>query len=99
MLVGKRPLGILFTGSNIAQENNSTGFYKDNLLYYDTAPAGKTVNFFLSGNPGDAMRYMDPYKAVLPNGYRFRVDRDYLLPIQQRMIELTNGKWKQNPNW
>ncbi|UZJ64754.1 hypothetical protein OKW96_20880 [Sphingobacterium sp. KU25419] len=42
---------------------------------------------------------MDPYKAVLPNGYRFRVDRDYLLPIQQRMIELTNGKWKQNPNW
>ncbi len=99
LIVGKRPLGILYIGSNIAQENSSTGFYKDNLLYYDTAPAGKTVNFFLSGNPGDATRYMDPYKAVLPSGYRFRVDRDYLLPIQQRMIELTNGKWKQNPNW
>ncbi|UZJ64755.1 hypothetical protein OKW96_20885 [Sphingobacterium sp. KU25419] len=41
LIVGKRPLGILFIGSNIAQENNSTGFYKDNLLYYDTAPTGK----------------------------------------------------------
>lgn len=99
LIVGKRPLGVLFTGSNIAQENSNIGFYKDNLLYYDTAPAGKTINFYLSGNSGDATRYMDPYKAVLPTGYRFRIDRDYLLPIQQRMIELTNGKWKQNPNW
>ncbi len=99
LIVGKRPLGILFIGSNIAQENTSTGFYKDNLLYYDNAPAGKSINFFLSGNPGDAYRYMDPYKNVLPSGYKFRVERDYLLPIQQRMIELTGGKWKQNPNW
>ncbi|QBQ42856.1 RagB/SusD family nutrient uptake outer membrane protein [Sphingobacterium psychroaquaticum] len=99
LIVGKRPLGILFTGSNIVQENTTTGFYKDNLLYYDTAPTGKSINFYLTGNPGDATRYMDPYKSVLPNGYRFRTDRDYLLPIQQRMIELTNGKWKQNPNW
>lgn len=99
LIVGKRPLGILFIGSNIAQENTSTGFYKDNLLYYDNAPAGKSINFFLSGNPGDAYRYMDPYKSVLPSGYKFRVERDYLLPIQQRMIELTGGKWKQNPNW
>lgn len=99
LIVGKRPLGILFIGSNIAQENTSTGFYKDNLLYYDNAPAGKNINFFLSGNPGDAYRYMDPYKSVLPSGYKFRVERDYLLPIQQRMIELTGGKWKQNPNW
>lgn len=99
LIVGKRPLGILFTGSNIAQENTSTGFYKDNLLYYDNAPTGKSINFFLSGNAGDAYRYMDPYKNVLPTGYRFKVERDYLLPIQQRMIELTGGKWKQNPNW
>lgn len=99
LIVGKRPLGILFIGSNIAQENTSTGFYKDNLLYYDNAPAGKSINFFLSGNPGDDYRYMDPYKSVLPSGYKFRVERDYLLPIQQRMIELTGGKWKQNPNW
>ncbi|WP_286801762.1 MULTISPECIES: RagB/SusD family nutrient uptake outer membrane protein [Sphingobacterium] len=99
LIVGKRPLGILFISSNIAQENTSTGFYKDNLLYYDNAPAGKSINFFLSGNPGDAYRYMDPYKNVLPSGYKFRVERDYLLPIQQRMIELTGGKWKQNPNW
>lgn len=99
LLVGKRPLGALFVGSDLAVQNTATGFYNDALLYFDTAPAGKSVNFFLSGQPNDAKRYIDPYKQVMPNGYGFKVNRDYLLPIQQRMLELTNGKWKQNPNW
>lgn len=25
--------------------------------------------------------------------------RDYLLPIQSRMLSLTDGLWKQNPGW
>ncbi|MBP3943654.1 RagB/SusD family nutrient uptake outer membrane protein [Sphingobacteriaceae bacterium WQ 2009] len=99
LIANKRPLGMLFIGSNVANENSSTGFYKDNQLYFDTAPAGKSINFYLSGVKSDAYRYMDPYKNVLPLGYGFKINRDYLLPIQQRMLELTNGKWVQNPNW
>lgn len=99
LIVGKRPLGALFQGSNLGEQNSTTGYYKDALLYFDIAPAGKSVNFYLSGAPGSSNRFIDPYKQVLPNGYGFKVNRDYLLPIQDRMIELTNGKWKQNPNW
>jgi hypothetical protein len=99
LLVGKRPLGVLFRGSDIEQQNTSTGFYRNALLYYDNAPAGKSINLYLSGNPGDALRYIDPYKAVLQDGYGFNVNRDYLLPIQQRMLDLTDGKWAQNPGW
>lgn len=99
LIVGKQPLGALFVGSNMAQENTPTGFFSDALLYYDSAPAGKSINFYLSGSPGDSKRYIEPYKSLLPNGYNFNLNRDYLLPIQQRMIQLTGGKWIQNPGW
>ncbi len=99
LIVGKRPLGMLFIGSNAANENKTTGFYKDALLYYDTPPPGKSVNFYLTGNSGTSPRYMDPYQKVSPTGYGFNLLRDYLLPIQDRMIQLTNGKWVQNPGW
>jgi hypothetical protein len=98
LLKGKRPLGTLFVGSDIATQNVSGGFY-NGVLYYDNAPAGKSVNLYLSGAAGEATRYIDPYKAVLPTGYQFNEGRDYLLPIQQRMLQLTNGKWVQNPGW
>ena len=35
-------------------------------------------------------------------GWRFNVDRDYLLPIRQEMTSssgLTGGAWEQNPGW
>lgn len=99
LVKGKRPLGVLFIGSNIAKENTPTGFYASSLLYFDNAPAGKSINLYLSGAPGDPERYIDPYKALIPNGYNFNLGRDYLLPIQQRMIQLTAGKWIQNPGW
>lgn len=98
ILVGKRQLGTLFTGSDMISQNTTTGFYKG-VLYYDTAPAGKSINLYLSGNAGDAIRYIDPHKNTLPTGYKFNIARDYLLPIQQRMIQLTGGKWVQNPGW
>lgn len=92
LIVGKRPLGALFVGSNMENENNPTGFYSNSLLYYDSAPTGKSINLYLSGSPGDSKRYIDPFKALMPNGYNFKTDRDYLLPIPQRMLQLTNGK-------
>lgn len=53
----------------------------------------------LTGSAGDTRRYLDPLRNVLPNGYGFNLNRDYLLPIQQRMLQLTGGKWVQNPGW
>ncbi|WP_184545666.1 RagB/SusD family nutrient uptake outer membrane protein [Mucilaginibacter sp. FT3.2] len=98
LLAGKRPLGALFVGSDMATQDVPGGFYNGS-LYYDTAPAGKSVNLYLTGAQGDATRYIDPYKNVLPGGYLFNTNRDYLLPIQQRMLQLTGNKWIQNPGW
>lgn len=53
----------------------------------------------LTGINSDSRRYLDPLRNVLPNGYGFNLNRDYLLPIQQRMLQLTGYKWTQNPNW
>lgn len=99
LIVGKRPFGALFAGSDMEKENTPAGFYSNSLLYYDSAPPGKSINLYLSGSPGDSKRYIDPFKALIPNGYNFKTDRDYLLPIPQRMLQLTDGKWIQNPGW
>lgn len=99
LIKGKRPYGALFIGSDLVAQNTSDGFYKDALLYFDTAPVGRTINLYLTGSENDNYRYIDPFKHLLPNGYEFNLDRDYLLPVQQRMLELTNNEWKQNPNW
>lgn len=42
---------------------------------------------------------LNPSTAAFDGGYGFRLDRDYLLPIQERMISLTNALWEQNPGW
>lgn len=99
LIAGKLPLGALFVGSDLATANTAGGFFGSSLLYYDNAPAGKSINLYLTGSAGNAKRYIDPFKALIPNGYNFKLNRDYLLPLQQRMIQLTGGKWIQNPGW
>lgn len=90
LIIGKTPTGALFTGSNL--ENA----YGTNLVY-DQASGN---NLFLTGKPGDAARYVVPFdNTAYPNGWQFRADRDYLHPIQLRMLSLTNNKWTQNPGW
>lgn len=43
--------------------------------------------------------WMDPLREYLPNGYQFRPEKDYLLPIAPDELQL-NKKLKQNPgNW
>ncbi len=42
--------------------------------------------------------YIDPYKGVLPTGYQFNPDRDYLFPLPAYELSL-NEKLSQNPNW
>jgi len=91
LIVGKWAKGALFTGSNL---ENHSGY---STLKYDQASGN---NFFLTGNPGDELRYIVPVNpSTYPNGWQFKTNRNYLLPIQERMKELTGGLWEQNPGW
>ena len=91
LIVGKWAKGALFAGSNL---ESHAGY---SALVYDQ-PSGN--NFYLTGAPGDALRYIVPVNpGNYPNGWQFKVNRNYLLPIQQRMIDLTGGLWEQNPGW
>ena len=71
--------------------------YGDKLIY-DQASGN---NLFLTGKPGDPLRYIIPTNpAGYESGWKFNVNRDYLLPIQTRMLgDLTGGMWEQNPGW
>lgn len=86
LISGKRPLGALFNGSTLETENAPGGYYNGKLAV--------GVNIQVDNNG-----YIDPYKLQMPNGFGFNVNRDYLLPISERMISLTEGLWKQNPGW
>lgn len=94
LIVGQWPKGALFTGSNL-EGHASYG----NTLIYDQASGN---NLILTGQPGDALRYIIPTNTNgYPNGWQFNINRDYLLPIQERMLseDLTGGMWEQNPGW
>lgn len=92
LIVGKWAQGALFIGSNLENHPQYSG-----KLIYDQ-PTGNKL--FLTGNPGDALRYIVPVNpANYENGWQFKTDRDYLLPIEYRMLELTEHKWEQNPGW
>lgn len=86
LIVGQRPLGALFTGSTLQTQNAAGGYYNGALV------SGKNIQINDNG-------YIDPYKVLLPSGFGFKTNRDYLLPIQERMLSLTGGLWKQNPGW
>ena len=90
LIVGKWPKGVLFTGSNLEKPSRIW-------RCWFTTRLGN--NLFLTGKPGDALRYVVPSNpAGYEQGWRFNVGRDYLLPIQPRMLSLTGGKWEQNPD-
>lgn len=92
LIVGKHAEGALFKGSNLENHPQYGG-----KLVYDQASGN---NLYLSGSPTDTYRYVLPIDPkAIGTGWGFRVDRDYLLPIQPRMLSLTNNMWKQNPGW
>ncbi len=48
--------------------------------------------------PVDDMGFIDPLKSALPNGWGFKVNRDYLYPIKETELVL-NPNLGQNPGW
>lgn len=92
LIIGKRPMGALFVGSNLATEARYQG-----QLIYDQASGN---NLYLTGNPGDAERYILPNNPRdFANGWQFNPQRDYLLPIHINLIARTQEMWTQNPGW
>ena len=91
LIAGQWPQGVLFTGSDLETAPEYDG------LKYDQASGNQ---IYLTGAPGDPYRYVI---ATNPTGHEkgfgFNVGRDYLLPIQDRMLTLTDGLWTQNPGW
>ena len=96
LIVGKTPTGAMFVGSDL--ENNQFYYSNGNYqLIYDEADGN---NLFLTGTPGSSPRYIIPFNNKnYPTGWGFKVDRDYLLPIENRMLSLTGNMWTQNPGW
>lgn len=91
LIVGNWAKGALFIGSNL---QNHSGY---SALVYDQ-PSGN--NLFLTGKPGDELRYIVPVNpGNYSNGWQFKVNRNYLLPLQERMMTLTGNLWQQNPGW
>ncbi|MEG0039806.1 MAG: RagB/SusD family nutrient uptake outer membrane protein, partial [Bacteroides sp.] len=89
LIQGKHAVGALFVGSNLQASYTK-------LIYDQTS----NNNLYLTGNPGDAKRYILPQNPKgYGSGWKFDIERDYLLPIQPRMLSLTGNKWVQNPKW
>jgi len=84
------------------------GFRWDDIARWAAADeliVGKRPKGFLasqvSQNPFtvDQNGFLDPFQRALPNGYQFRLDRDYLSSIPESEIALNPENLTQNPGW
>lgn len=83
LLRGWWPTGARYSGTDLEEH------FKDQLTI--------GVNILVDAN-GDILP-LNPESAAYAGGYGFNLGRDYLLPVQERMISLTSGMWTQNPGW
>jgi len=83
------------------------GFRWDDIARWAAADeliVGKRPKGFLAGQiatnpfPVDQNGFLDPYQKAVPNGYGFKLNRDYLTSIPESEIVL-NDKLTQNPGW
>lgn len=64
---------------------------KFNTADYPTLQVGSNIHLSADG-------YVEPYAKVLPNGWGFRPERDYLSPLTLEELQI-NTNLKQNPGW
>ncbi len=85
LIVGQRPLGVKYIGSNLEG------------TYFNIDGSGPSIiigeNMFV-----DEDGFVDPYQTLLPSGFGFSPDRDYLSPIPSDELTLNNNM-NQNPGW
>lgn len=87
-----------WAGHSLIVGKRGRGAYlgKESVLYKSFSPEKKEI--VDSRTLVDAEGWMDPLSQLLPQGYQFKVNRDYLLPIPPTEISL-NKELHQNPNW
>jgi hypothetical protein len=70
-----------------------------NKLFGKRPKGAKDGQFYWPHNlPVDENGYLDMYRNIYPNGYQFKLNRDYLWPIPEDQLTL-NPKLGQNPGW
>jgi len=83
------------------------GFRWDDIARWaaaDEVIVGKRPHGFLASQittnpfPVDQNGFLDPFQKAIPNGYGFKLGRDYLNSIPESEIVL-NDKLTQNPGW
>jgi hypothetical protein len=84
LISGKRPKGCLYIGSNL--EDTYTDY-----LGNPSVILGQNVYVDEDG-------FIDPYQGMLPGGFGFDPNRDYLSPIPSNELTL-NTNLVQNPGW
>ncbi|MBL7736687.1 MAG: RagB/SusD family nutrient uptake outer membrane protein [Chitinophagaceae bacterium] len=71
----------------------------DELIVGKRPMGAKASQFAITPNfPTDANGFIDVFKNALPDGYGFKLDRDYLDPLPQSQLIL-NENLTQNPGW
>lgn len=87
-------------GHKVIAGQRGRGAYvgKDGVLYKSFNRNDPAVVEVLASLRSDAQGWADPLQEKLPDGYSFRPDRDYLLPIPPEDITL-DVKLEQNPGW
>uniref|UniRef100_A0A2B4RAV1 TonB-dependent receptor SusC n=1 Tax=Stylophora pistillata TaxID=50429 RepID=A0A2B4RAV1_STYPI len=98
-IINHKPHGIKFTG-NAWLDDTSTGMYSGNyepIINVTGGKGGKIAKIDLTGFLDNG--FISPYEKQIPDGYKFKEDRDYLRPINKEDILLSNGKLKQNPGY
>jgi len=74
------------------EETRPRGFKYDTGDY--DASTNQTLTKFL-----DSKGYFDPYKTLLNPTFKFRPEKDYLMPIPLEDIVRSNNNLVQNPGW
>lgn len=89
-------------GDKVLVNQRGKGAY----IGYNTAATSTLFKAFSSSDQAiiksrltlDGDGWADPMSGNLPQGYQFKVERDYLLPIPPSELNL-NKQLTQNPNW
>lgn len=87
-------------GHKVIAGQRGKGAYlrEDGILYKSFNMDDSAVKEAIGHLPLDADGYVDPLRNMLPSGYGFVPDRDYLMPVPPEDVSLIDAM-KQNPNW
>lgn len=89
-----------WAGHNLIVNKRGKGAYigAESVLYQSFSPEKKEIVDDRIESLVDENGWLDPLSQLLPKGYQFKPNRDYLMAIPPTELSL-NKQLKQNPNW